>query len=114
MNHVLPLFSRENLHIIIQERMQADTSGELNRLYEFLNVSQYDLDTVETTAEIAKDKQLDLKKDGEIKIYKNWRSQSGEMPYEPKEFLTKYFQDHNKKLFEFLGYDIPEWEDETI
>ncbi len=109
-NNVLQFFPEENLYIVIQERMKNNTNYELNKLYDFLGADGYDLEAKETTAEKATDRTLDLEKDKEIKNYKVWSTEYESMTLEMKDALSKYFKDHNKKLFEYLGYKIKEWQ----
>ena len=109
-NNILPFFSKENLYVVIQERMKSNTNYELNKLYDFLGVDQYDLKVKETTAEKATGRSLDLNKDGKDKNYKVWSTKYESMPLELKDDLAQYYRKHNEKLFEFLGYKIEEWE----
>ncbi len=109
MNNIMPFFLKENLHIVIQERMKTDTNGELNKVCDFLGVDHYDLEVKETTAEIATNRSLDLNEDGKVKSYKVWSSKYELLDPEMRESLVKYYKDHNEKLFEFLGNGIKEW-----
>ena len=108
-NHVLPLFPRNNLYVITQEEMKADTNGIVNKLYDFLGTAQCDLDVVETTQEIASDRNLDLDKDGQIKEYKVWSAEYEPMSDEVRSALSVFYKSHNEKLFDLLGYEIKEW-----
>ena len=108
-NNVLPFFSKNNLYIIIQERMKEDTDNELNSLYNFLGVDTYRLGVEETTAEIATNRNLDLVKDGAIKSYKVWDTKYEPLSANIRKELAEYYKIHNDNLFELLGYTIKEW-----
>ncbi len=108
-NHVLPCFPRENLYILIQERMKEDTTTELNKLYKFIGVNKCDFETTEVTSEEATNRELDLNKDGKIKAYKKWSSKYEPMSSTTERDLLKYYEGPNRLLFDFLGYKIKEW-----
>jgi len=108
--NVLPFFPKENLYIIIQERIKNNTNEEMNKLYKFIGVSELDYKTKKVTSQEATDRNLNLKKDSEIKSYKVWKTKYKSMDSKLNKQLRKYFQKHNEKLFELLGYKIQEWE----
>lgn len=110
MKNVLPFFPKENLHIVIQEQMKNDTPKIMNQIYNFLNVSKVDFGIQKVTSQEATDRNLDLKKDGEIKAYKVWNTKYKSMDSKLYKQLRKYFEKHNEKLFKFLGHSITEWE----
>lgn len=108
-NNILPFFPKENLHIIIQERMKQNTTEEMNKLYKFIGVPELDYDIQIVTFEEATNRNLDLKKDGKIKKYKVWETKYKPINPELKEQFDEYFESHNQKLFELLGEEIKEW-----
>ena len=108
-NNVLPFFPRENLYIIIQERMKNNTNEEMNKLYKFLGVEELDYGIQKVTSQEATNRNLDLKKDSEIKLYKVWKTKYKPMNSKLNKQLKEYFKSYNEKLFEFLGYSIQEW-----
>ncbi len=108
-NNVLPFFPKESLYILIQERMKDNVVGEMNRLYDFLNVKKCNFDTMEVTSAEATNRNLDLNKDGKVKAYKKWSSKYPPMSSNIEKDLYMYYKEHNKLLFDFLGYRIEEW-----
>jgi len=107
--NILPFFRKEDLYIIVQEEMKKNTDNELNKLYKFLGVSEFHLDTNTVSSELATNRNLDLEKDKKIKSYKVWNSKYKPMNPELKKILKDYFLFENKKLFNFLGYEIKDW-----
>jgi len=107
--NVLPFFEKDQIHIIIQERMKNDTINTMKNLYDFLGVSNVDFDIQKVTPEEATNRNLNLQEDGNIKSYKVWNSNYKPMNQGLREELYKYFKVHNKRLFKFLGYKINEW-----
>jgi len=108
--NILPFFPKENLHIIIQERMKNNLNEEMNKLYKFLGASELNYGIQKVTFQEATNRNLDLKKDSKIKLYKVWKSKYKlSMDKNLKSQLKEYFKKHNDKLFKFLEYDIQEW-----
>lgn len=110
-NHILPFFSKENLHIIIQEQMKNDTNKIMNELYTFLGAESYELETLATTQKIAADRGLDLREDSKVNNYKVWSSEYEPLSDTIRKDLFGFYKPHNEKLFNFLGYEIGEWND---
>lgn len=107
--NVLPFFKKEQLYILIQEKMKENTNTELNKLYRFLGVSEFNLNVKKVTSKEATDRNLDLKKDSQLQFYKNWNSKYDQMSYSVRTQLNNYFKEPNKCLFNYLGYKIKEW-----
>jgi hypothetical protein len=75
------------MHIGIQERFFRNGPVELARVFEFL-----DLEPIT----------IEPKK-------KHVRHYDSPMGPAPESKLMKYYESFNKRLFEFLGEDLPEW-----
>ena len=99
--NVLPYFSKEQLFIVIQERMKKDTNAEMNKIYKMLGVPELIVDTQEISFK-DKDKKTDK--------YKSWTSNYPLITILEFEELEDYYKEHNEKFFEFLGYEIEEWQ----
>ncbi|GMI31885.1 hypothetical protein TeGR_g13391 [Tetraparma gracilis] len=87
-DNILKLFPKEQLLVLTQERYNADPLAENNRIFSFLNLPP--LTALEP-------------------VHEHARSYEEEMLAEDKEWLAGKYAAHNEKLFEFLGYRIPEW-----
>ena len=88
--HLLTLFPREQLHIAISEWVLQDMQNEYNEMARFLGAETFPPGVDFRTHFVNKDPEETL----------------GE---QEREMLTEWYRPHNEKLFEFLGYDIPEW-----
>mmetsp|Transcript_29805 Transcript_29805/g.40943 ORF Transcript_29805/g.40943 Transcript_29805/m.40943 type:complete len:284 (-) Transcript_29805:115-966(-) len=80
--------NKENLLIVVSERIQKDPATEYQRIFKFLGVNS------------------DFKFEAEDEhkgVYKTT------MKERTKQKLLKIFTPHNERLFQFLGYRIPEW-----
>lgn len=86
--NVLKHFPKEQVHIIITEKMKADMKKTYGELYKFLGI---------------KNIQIPLKKGVHKRDYIRAISKQ-----EEKE-LYQIYEPHNKNLFKLLGYEIPEW-----
>jgi len=85
-NHLLKFFPREQLHFVITERIDKS----FDELQEFIGVPIMDLPT----------------KRYFVGEYNHQKVISKSM----RKKLKRYFRQSNKKLFEFLGEEIPEWD----
>ncbi len=87
---LLKFYPKEQVHILIFERLKKDMKKEYNKIWKFLGVKKFHSpsfgDEYHTRNYIKP-----MKKEIEKKLYKL---------YEP----------YNKRLFDFLGYEIKEWE----
>lgn len=80
-------FSREQILILIQERVRENMAHEYSRIFDFLGVSQYS---------------------GHFSEHFVNRRENGGQESIIRNLAVKY-KNENAKLFDFLGYDIPEW-----
>lgn len=99
-NNVLSFFSAEQICVSVTERMKQDINKELNRLYNFLEVKNIELSVKKVRFK---------KRDGEVKEYREWSSGYKPLESSIREELIDEYQTENEKLFNFLGYEIPEW-----
>lgn len=101
---------KENIHIVISDRMKTNTTEEMMKVHKFLGVEEIDIPTKEikwskgivSLYEVSQDKDH----------YIIWSAYSRRYNILPKvrDHYLKFYKPHNEKLFEFLGYRIPEWE----
>lgn len=97
---ILPFFHKNQIYICIQERMYDNTNKELNKLYNFLNVSEFDI----------KVKQISFEdRDKKLSVARKWKTDY--TPINPKIYskMQELYKKDNEKLFDFLGYEIKEW-----
>jgi hypothetical protein len=85
----LKRFKRDQLLVVIAERIRENTMEEHNRIFSFLGVDPVDKFHSE-----------------DVHLGKYTEKISDRM----KEKLRAIYQPHNERLFEFLGKRIPEWE----
>ena len=79
--------NKDNLLIIISERFDTNPKEEYKKIYKFLGVKNIDIDYSR----------------------EHVRSYAEEISKKVENKLKKIYKSHNKRLFELLGYDIPEW-----
>ena len=87
---LLRFYPREQIHILIFERLKKNMKEEYNKIWKFLGVKKFYLPSFEDEYN-AKEYLKPMKKETEKRLYKLYK------PY-------------NKRLFDFLGYEIKEWE----
>ena len=82
-------FDKKNVHIIIQERMWADTEGELNKVFNFLELEPPKFDKEE--------------------LYRV-KSRYAKVNKKDRALLETLYKGHNEALYNLLDSKIPEWE----
>ena len=89
---MVSLFRREHLFVSISERCKQNSYVEYNKIFTFLEVRE-------------------LKKD-EFPIKKNVHKRKYIISVSEKEreYLHELYKPYNEKLYDFLGYEIDEWE----
>jgi hypothetical protein len=95
--NVLPFFDRQDIHVVIQERMWRDMIGEMNRVYAFLGAKlwngEYDV----------------------VNSINQGRDRYPRIDYASPQYpaaidhLNALYRRTNQALFDFLQDDIPEW-----
>jgi hypothetical protein len=88
--YILSKFSKENLYIGISEKIKKDPVNEYNKIFNFFG--------------------LDSLKD--LKVNFNIRKGQYIREISNKEFIymKEKYSEKNKKLFDYLGYEIKEWD----
>ena len=98
----LPLFDRDQIYVVVQERMKADTAAEMNKLYEWLGQKKIDLPVSDVSF---------IKRNAPLDGYRRWEtSHSVDMCDSLREDLEKYYRKLNRRFYKWLGYRIEEWE----
>ena len=82
---ILP--NKDNLLIIISEKLRSNPEEEYKKIYDFLGVKNINIDYTEE----------------HVRTYENKISKKMENK------LKNIYKTHNQMLFKFLGYNIPEW-----
>ena len=100
--NILPFFPKEQLYVVIQERMKNNPEIEMNKLYEFLGVSEFSNATDDI---VAKDK------DDVVGGYKRWTSHYDPMSDALRAKIKSYYQTPMQNFFDFFGERIEEWHD---
>jgi hypothetical protein len=109
---VLHFFPKEQLYVCVAERMKIDTSNEMDKIFKFLGAKDYHLPTKIVPGDRtkrAKSLGLDIDNNRTEKFYRVWTKGQLKLQGPMRKEVLKYYRPHNKKLFEFLGYEIEEW-----
>ena len=107
-NFVFKFFSRENVYISISDWMKKNPSEEMMKIHKFLGVVEMDLPAREIIWGKRKNSLYKISKE---KSYIIWSTKTKpKITRKVRKHYLKFYESHNEKLFEFLGYRIPEWE----
>lgn len=104
--NVLPFFDKENVHVVVMEKMKQNLDVEINKVFKFLGVDEFHdnmIGEIEYTA-----KGIMRKYDG----MSTWSSVTKNVPALSLEYVKKLkalYKNDNEKLFDYLGYEISEW-----
>jgi len=88
-DHLLKYYPRDQLLILISEKMIADPQKVYDQVFDFLGIKKIKIKYVPDVHKLSYKNQMD--EDVEKRLY-------------------KVFEPYNERLFKFLGYRIPEWE----
>ena len=86
--HLLAFYNRNQIHISIAEKMKKDLGTEIGKVLSFLNMAPADI------------------------RYENRheRTYPAPMNRDVRKQLSSHYQSFNDRLFDFLGYSVPEWD----
>jgi hypothetical protein len=99
-SNVLPFFERSDLMVVVQEQMYADTRRILAEIHGFLGVEQCKKGVEDISF---KDR------DSKTSTYRRWQSGYQPMNSRLRRRLLVDMRRHNLLFFDWLGYEIPEW-----
>ena len=82
---------KSKLLIVISERVRNNGNEEYNKIFSYLNADSFQLEG------------------GASEVYVGSYTKGDKMNERCRKRLAQIYETHNKRLFEWLGYDIPEW-----
>jgi len=85
---LLTFYDKSQIHISIAERMKKDPVKEIGNVFSFLDISHVDVQY----------------QNNHVRVYPE------PMKKDIRKHLLEYYQPFNARLFDFLGYSVPEWE----
>lgn len=106
--NLLKFYSRKQLLIIIFEKMEKNFQKTLDDISNFLGVEKNNININKMLNKMEKKYKLAIEKLSQAD-YNNWDRKKIQSK-KTKEILYKIYEPYNKKLFDFLGYKIKEWE----
>lgn len=109
--HMLKFFDESQLYISVMERMKDDPTGEMKKVFEFLEVSDlnYPKKIIDGVLLRNRSRKEDVKLSQKEKFYRVWSKHTEVLTGPLRQQLLQYYQSPNKKLFKYLGYEIEEW-----
>lgn len=111
-NNILPFFDQKQLYICITEKMKANPTIEMKGVFEFLGVEDLNFPSKEIPGQLLlnRTRKEDIALSREEKFYRVWSKHKEQLQGPLRKQILEYYQSYNKKLFDFLGYRIKEWE----
>jgi len=105
---MLKIIPRENIHIVVSDWMKTNTTEEMMKVHKFLGINEIYIPTKEIIWRKLKVSLYDISQDKDS--YVIWSGHS-KKKIDPKvrEHYLEVYRPHNERLFNFLGYKIPEW-----
>ena len=98
---VLPFYPKDQIYVVIQERMLKDTNKELNNLRLWLGLPFFNAPVNHISF---RDRDLHI---GGLRVWET--EHKVDMSTSLRGELNEYFKPHNDKLFDWLGYSIDDW-----
>lgn len=106
--NLLKFYPKEQLFIIIFEKMKKNFHKTLDDVSNFLRVKKEYIDIDIVLHDMNEEYKSTLKKFNLMR-YKDWWKNKPQSK-ETKKILHKIYEPYNERLFNFLGYGIKEWE----
>ena len=97
--NMIKIVGKENLCISVTEKCKSDAFYEYSKIFDFLNLDKI----------FESDLNMDI-----LKHRKNWqhkRKYGYEMTQSDKQFLKDLYKPYNEELYNYLGYEIKEWQE---
>lgn len=108
--NILSVFPKEQLHICVTEWMKKDTVEQMNKIYDFLELPRADIErrvVKVDKAKITNKERMRLRRSESY--YRVWDQYSDTVSGQLRNQMLEFYKDSNQQLFDFLGYEIPEW-----
>jgi hypothetical protein len=110
-DNVLPYFDKKQLHICICEYMKKNPTVEMKKVFDFIGVSDLNLPkkVIYPILREKRTRQEDIILNRKEKFYRVWSRHKQKIRGSLRQDLLEYYKPHNERFFEFLGYEIGEW-----
>lgn len=109
LNLIYSIFPKNNVYVMISERLKKDDNKEMNKLYKFLGVEEINLEVDSSNYKKYDKFKTKYSEFENSKSYTKWTTTKYKMSNKDRKILQDYYRGANKKLFELLGYEIKEW-----
>jgi hypothetical protein len=111
--NVIPNFSEDQLYVCVMEHMKADPTSEMTKVFDFLGVEDLALPSkILKNGRLLRNRtrQEDIKVNRTEDYYRVWSKHTEKLEGELRQRVIDYYKPLNKKLYNFLGYEIKEWD----
>ena len=100
-NFLLPYYSRERIYIVIQERMFFRTAPEMRKLFSFLGVVEFSLNSSVVSFD---------SRNKPMSVFRRWSTGYPPIDGKLRKRWMRFYGHDIDGLQSFLGYRIQEWE----
>ena len=109
---VLNFFDKDKLYICVAEHMKSNTTEEMRKIFKFLGATDLIFPTKEVPGDRTKraptlGQDIDLNRTQ--KFFRIWTKGQNTLTGPMRKQLLEFYEPHNQKLFDYLGYEIKEW-----
>lgn len=110
-NNIFPFFDESQIYIVVSEYMKKNTTEEMRKLFDFIGVEDLGFPTREIDPILRRNKTRDetVKENRSEKFYRVWTRHPDTLPNPFREEFLNFYKPFNKQLFDYLGYEIKEW-----
>lgn len=110
-NKILKYFNRDQLYVCVQEIMKNETTKEMGKIFNFLGVNDLNYQAKIINPFLLKNKtrQEDININRSEKFYRVWKHNFQMTDFLLRKQIMSYYNNSNRKLFDFLGFEIKEW-----
>jgi len=109
--NILKHYPQDQLHICVTEHMKKNPTEEMRKVFEFIGVSDLGYPKKIIDGQLLKNRsrQEDIKLNQKEKFYRVWSKQPDKLVGPFRKELLNYYKPFNLRLFDYLGYNIKEW-----
>lgn len=107
--NVLSVFEKDQLYICVTEWMKRNTVEEMNKIYEFLNLPNAEIERKVVDPPLPNNAPENMKMFRQQPWYRVFDNYQNSITGPIRKQMLQYYKEPNKQLFDFLGYEIEEW-----
>jgi len=110
-NNILPFFDEKQIFICVMEEMKKDITKKMTEVFKFVGVDDlnFPLKIIDPILRRNRTRSEDIKLSRSEKFYRVWSNHQLKLSGNIRNKILEFYRPSNEKLFEYLEYEIKEW-----